>query len=165
MHRLLEPEVSTLQRVSSAPASRTTYSNATASKIDTKTQAVSNTVNGAGLVAWWTFEDARSRTGWSARLTDISDQRFGIPIRSNVRADSKTLNFLWLDATSVVSKTLPLPSYRDQHLCVFEIKRFRLAQKGRALMVNKSKITTSTCHIVTITMNSERSNVLTNAIR
>lgn len=134
MHKLLHPIVQS-RPVSSRKGSLRHTNNSGGTTKSSAADAAE------GLVAWWTFEDARSRTGWSSRVSDTSDQRYRVPIVSNSRYDPRFPNFLWLDPTTLRSQvksvsvaTLPVPSFRDRNICIFELKRFKLAQKGRALM-------------------------------
>mmetsp|Transcript_11675 Transcript_11675/g.11714 ORF Transcript_11675/g.11714 Transcript_11675/m.11714 type:complete len:362 (+) Transcript_11675:174-1259(+) len=90
-----------------------------------------------GLIGWWTFEDGRNST----RVTDVSGHRF----RCLIKSDAKN-RFRWL-AAEVVSMSnamsqgvfvepppLPVPSYRERNLCPFEIRRYKLAERGRMLL-------------------------------
>ena len=97
--------------------------------------AEKNDDSSLGLVAYWTFEDARCKSGWSTTVSDTSDQRYQIAVISNTpRLSEHAQNFTWLDPSSLPPKNVPMPSYRDRNLCKYEVRRFRLSQKGRALM-------------------------------
>ena len=115
-------------------------------------------LTGSGLVAWWTFEDG----GYSTRVRDISDHRFPTLITggNTYRGLRQTA---WFEAGSMLPLTLrehlmatallppgqrpppvvtpqitiPLPSYVERNLCPFEVRRAKLAQRGRALLQEK----------------------------
>lgn len=111
-----------------------------------------------GLIGWWTFEDG----GHSRRVVDVSDHRFPVAIRGgmsylgdrrtpwfeattmlplSVRETIAANNSLSTDkrpvTTSTPQITIPLPSYTERNLCPFEVRRARLAQRGRALLQEK----------------------------
>ena len=142
MHKLLNPRIQVRQSASRAASRKENSRKIHRDETNSQTKnIVENSTSAEGIVAWWTFEDARCRTGWSSRVTDVSDQRFRVPIISNTRYNPKFQNFLWLDPSTLRSHLrnvavtmIPLPSYRDRNICKFELKRFKLAQKGRALM-------------------------------
>jgi hypothetical protein len=115
-------------------------------------------LTGDGLVAWWTFEEG----GFSTRASDVSDHRFPTLITGGKihRGKRKTP---WFEAGSMLPLTVrehlmaaatspqgqrapavitpqitvPLPSYLERNLCPFEVRRAKLAQRGRALLQEK----------------------------
>jgi hypothetical protein len=96
-------------------------------------------VSSDGLIGWWTFEDGIG----SKRVADVSGHRYKSLIKKNPPTATR-----WLSADAVsmsaLPKTngvfeepppLPVPSYRERNLCPHEIRRYKLAQRGRLLML------------------------------
>jgi hypothetical protein len=96
-------------------------------------------LSGKSLIGWWTLEDG----GHSRRVRDISDHRFPSALRAGRWYEATSLLPLTTRETilanptlsiSVPQITLPLPSYLEKNLCSHEIRRSKLAQRGRALL-------------------------------
>lgn len=95
------------------------------------------------LIMWLSCEEGEGRT-----VADNSDQRCGVHLEGAVRwrrgSESLPTCLNWQNSCvshrSVVSATVrgvdddfPVPSWKHHNLCVVEMRRARLAQKGRAL--------------------------------
>jgi hypothetical protein len=113
-------------------------------------------MSGDQLIGWWTFEDGF----YSKSAQDLSGNRFPSAIAGGKLHMSKHRQTHWYEAATLVeltvqrklladSKTdadedlklsvppplvIPMPSFLERNLCRFEVKRAKLAQRGRALM-------------------------------
>lgn len=83
------------------------------------------------LVAWWPMEDGQKST----KVADVTEHRFASSIVGKYGD-----NFNWIEAETLlkdVEDALPIPSFREKSLCPYEVRRFRLAMRGRALYKSK----------------------------
>ncbi len=85
------------------------------------------------LVIWYPFEESVK----SQNVYDVTEFRFKTPITA---ASSTSPGFRWLFADLLPTKVskdsiVPVPSYKLRNICIYEIRRVKMAEAGRALQI------------------------------
>lgn len=85
------------------------------------------------LVIWYPFEESVK----SHNVYDATEFRFKTPIMG---ASCASPGFRWLYADLLPHKStkdgiIPVPSYKLRNICIYEIRRVKLAEAGRALQI------------------------------